>query len=64
MGYAVNMGETNTTTGAVSAPVYDEAMAIQYCVIVAGPLDRIEKRLGFISSATMEAGRDMSTKLG
>jgi DNA-binding IclR family transcriptional regulator len=64
VGYAVNMGETNTTTGAISAPVYDQAMAIQYCVIAAGPLDRIRQRLEFVSAATLAAGRDMSTKLG
>ena len=64
VGYAVNMGETNTTTGAVSAPIYDKAMTIEYCVIVAGPLDRIHQRLKHIANATLAAGRDMSGKLG
>jgi DNA-binding IclR family transcriptional regulator len=63
-GYAVNMGETNTTTGAVSAPIYDKAMTIEYCVIVAGPLDRIRPRLKQVANATLAAGRDMSSKLG
>ena len=64
VGYATNMGETNTTTGAVSAPIYDKAMTIEYCVIVAGPLDRIRQRLKHIANATLAAGRDMSGKLG
>jgi DNA-binding IclR family transcriptional regulator len=64
LGYAVNMGETNTTTGAVSAPIYDRAMTIQYCVIVAGPFDRIREQLKTVSSRTLAAGRDMSSKLG
>jgi len=64
VGYATNMGETNTTTGAVSAPIYDKAMTIEYCVIVAGPLDRIRQRLKHIANATLTAGRDMSGKLG
>jgi DNA-binding IclR family transcriptional regulator len=64
VGYAVNMGETNTTTGAVSAPIYDKSMTIEYCVIVAGPLDRIRQRLKHIANATLAAGRDMSGKLG
>lgn len=64
VGYATNMGETNTTTGAVSAPIYDKAMTIEYCVIVAGPLDRVRQRLKHIANATLAAGRDMSGKLG
>jgi DNA-binding IclR family transcriptional regulator len=64
LGYAINMGESETTTGAVSAPIYDRAMTIQYCVIVAGPLDRIRERLKTVSSMTIEAARDMSSKLG
>jgi DNA-binding IclR family transcriptional regulator len=64
LGYAVNMGETNLGTGAVSAPIYDRAMTIQYCVIVAGPLDRIKDRLKRVSDMTLAAGRDMSMKLG
>lgn len=64
LGYAVNMGETNTGTGAVSAPIYDRSMTIQYCVIVAGPLDRIRERQKRVSDMTLAAGRDMSSKLG
>jgi len=63
-GYAVNMGETNTTTGAVSAPIYDDAGTIPYCVIAAGPLERIERRLKHVAAMTLAAGRDMSAKLG
>ena len=63
-GYAVNMGETNTTTGAISAPIYDKTLAIEYCVIVAGPLDRIRQRQKQIAASTLVAGRDMSGKLG
>jgi DNA-binding IclR family transcriptional regulator len=64
LGYAVNLGETNTTTGAVSAPIYDRAMTIQYCVIVAGPLDRIRERMASVTRSLLAAGRDMSAKLG
>lgn len=63
-GYAMNLGETNTTTGAISAPIYDKAMSIEYCVIVAGPLDRIMQRQKHIARMTLGAGRDMSIKLG
>jgi DNA-binding IclR family transcriptional regulator len=64
VGYALNMGETNTTTGAVSAPIYDQTMTIQYCVIVAGPHDRIRQNIKTISDMVVAAGRDMSAKLG
>jgi DNA-binding IclR family transcriptional regulator len=64
LGYAVNMGETNLGTGAVSAPIYDRAMTIQYCVIAAGPLDRIRERQKRVSEMTLAAARDMSLKLG
>jgi len=63
-GYATNFGETDATTGAVSAPIYDRAMTIQYCVIVAGPQDRIREKLKTVSGMTLEAARDMSSKLG
>jgi DNA-binding IclR family transcriptional regulator len=63
-GYALNMGETNTTTGAISAPIYDQAMTIEYCVIAAGPLERIRQRLKHVADAVLAAGRDMSRKLG
>jgi DNA-binding IclR family transcriptional regulator len=63
-GFAVNMGETNTGTGAVSAPIYDRAMTIQYCVIAAGPLERIRDHVKTVSALTLAAGRDMSSKLG
>ena len=64
VGYAINLGETDTTTAAVSAPIYDRAMTIQYCVIVAGPMDRIRDRLKTVSGMTLLAGREMSSKLG
>jgi DNA-binding IclR family transcriptional regulator len=64
VGFAINLGESETTTGAVSAPIYDRTMTIQYCVIVAGPMDRIRERLKTVSSMTLEAARDMSSKLG
>jgi DNA-binding IclR family transcriptional regulator len=63
-GYALNMGETNTTTGAVSAPIYDRAVTIQYCVIVAGPHDRMTQNIKTIADMIVAAGRDMSAKLG
>jgi DNA-binding IclR family transcriptional regulator len=63
-GYAINLGESDTTTGAVSAPIYDRAMTIQYCVIVAGPLDRIRQNMKTVSGMTLLAGREMSSKLG
>jgi DNA-binding IclR family transcriptional regulator len=64
LGYAANMGETNTTTGAISAPIYGETARIDYCVIVAGPLERMQRRFKQIAGATLAAGRDMSSKLG
>lgn len=64
VGYAINLGESDTTTGAVSAPIYDRGLTIQYCVIVAGPVDRIRDRLKTVSSTILESARDMSSKLG
>jgi DNA-binding IclR family transcriptional regulator len=57
-------GSRDATTGALSAPIYDRALTIQYCVIVAGPVDRIRDRLKTVSSTILEAARDMSSKLG
>lgn len=64
VGYATNFGESETTTGAVSAPIYDRGMTIQYCVIVAGPMDRIREHLKTVSGMTLDAAQDMSSKLG
>jgi DNA-binding IclR family transcriptional regulator len=63
VGYAINLGESDTTTGAISAPIYDRAMTIQYCVIVAGPVDRVRNGLKTVSGTILEAARDMSSKL-
>lgn len=64
VGYAINLGESDTTTGALSAPIYDRDLTIQYCVIVAGPVERIRERLKMASGMILDAARDMSSKLG
>lgn len=62
-GYHVSKGEAEKDIMAVGAPVFERTGVVNFCISVAGPLQRMEPREDFIIKEVVEAAKKLSNIL-
>ena len=62
-GYHVSKAEVEQDIMAVGAPVFDRQKSVDFCISVAGPLQRMEPREEFIIREVMKAAERLSSLL-
>lgn len=62
-GYHVSKAEVEQDIMAVGAPVFDRRKSVDFCISVAGPLQRMEPREEFIIREVMKAAERLSSLL-